>query len=296
MTAPRAHLPDHSGVEPMNEGVGPGQPSALGTGGHRRRWLPFWVMQATEIVVALVFADISVHVAHGGLLVGGAIALLALAVTAQGPLGVFRICGQRLHLFLAMGLSVVVALALFVPALRPDIEGIIVVAFGAVGLFRVATLTPTGDGHGAVGSGRSGRSSVVDAAANVVPYRRSPGAGAGAPGAGAGAGAGVGAAPGAGAGAGAGVGATDRPSGGPNSAGAAAQMGGSGRWCGGRFGETGGGRVSARGRGTGRAPDPGIEPDSTDACPRGSRLPKTPPAERHPIDTPAVPDRRIPTH
>ena len=43
-----------------------------------------------------------------------------------------------------MVLAGVIALAPLVPAMRPDIEGIIVVEFGAVGLFRVATLTRTG--------------------------------------------------------------------------------------------------------------------------------------------------------
>ncbi len=139
----------------MSEGIGPEQLAPAGGRTQRQRWLPFWVIQATEIVVALVYADISVHVANGGLLVGSAIALFALAVTAQGPLGLLRICGQRLHLFLAMALSVVIALAPFVSALRPDIEGIIVVEFGAVGLFRVATLTRTGQAHRAVHVGRA---------------------------------------------------------------------------------------------------------------------------------------------
>ena len=44
-----------------------------------------------------------------------------------------------------MVLSAVIALAPIVPALRPDIQGIIVIEFGAVGLIRVATLTRTGD-------------------------------------------------------------------------------------------------------------------------------------------------------
>ena len=141
----------------MSEGVGPEQlPRAGGPG--RRRWLPFWGVQATEIVVALVFADLSVHVANSGLLVGSAAALLVLAVTAQGPLGLFRICGQRLHLVLAMAMSVAIALAPLIPAVRPDIEGIIVVEFGAVGLFRVATLTRTGEIGPAVRAGSPGGS------------------------------------------------------------------------------------------------------------------------------------------
>jgi hypothetical protein len=103
------------------------------------------VLQCTEIVVALVFVDISIHVARSGLLVGGAIALLALAVTAQGPLGFFRLFGQRLHRQLVMALSVLLMLAPVIPALRPDVQGIIVVEFGAVGLLRLCTLTRTSE-------------------------------------------------------------------------------------------------------------------------------------------------------
>lgn len=128
----------------MSAGVGREQVVAADRS-TRQRWLPFWVMQATEIAVALVFAYLSVHVAHGALLVISAIPLLALAVTAQGPLGLFRICGQRLNLFLAMAVSAAIALAPIIPSLRPDIQGIIVLEFGAVGLFRVATLTRTGE-------------------------------------------------------------------------------------------------------------------------------------------------------
>ena len=172
----------------MSEGIGPEPLAPVGGRTQGRRWLPFWGIQATEVVVALIFADISVHVANGGLLVGSAIALFALAVTAQGPLGIFRICGQRLHLFLAMALSAVIALAPFVPALRPDIAGIIVVEFGAVGLFRVATLTRTGDAHRAVRPGAPHGSPVIDTTATVIDA----GVGDGGIGGGAGTGAGTG--------------------------------------------------------------------------------------------------------
>ena len=43
-----------------------------------------------------------------------------------------------------MALSAAIALAPIIPALRPDIQGIIVVEFGAVGLFRVCHLDPDG--------------------------------------------------------------------------------------------------------------------------------------------------------
>ena len=55
--------------------------------------------------------------------------------------GSVRICGPRLHLTLVIAVAAVVAAGPVVPALRPDIEGIIVLEFGAVGLIRLATLT-----------------------------------------------------------------------------------------------------------------------------------------------------------
>jgi len=152
----------------MSEGVGREQVVPTDKWPAGQRWLPFWLMQATEIAVALVFAYLSVHVAHGDLLVISAIPLVALAVTAQGPLGVFRLCGQRLHLFLAMAVSTAIALAPIIPSLRPDIQGIIVLEFGAVGLFRVATLTRTGDTRRAVRRGPQRGSSVINTTATVV--------------------------------------------------------------------------------------------------------------------------------
>jgi hypothetical protein len=157
----------------MSEGVAPGRPPE----GSPTRWprrFPFWVLQATEIVVALIFVDISIHVAHGDLLLVAALAMVALAITAHGPLGIVRVCGQRLHVLLASVLAVLLALAPIVPALRPDIQGIIVIEFGAVGLFRVATLTRT-DGVRSVHAGSPGRVRVIDTTASVVGTTAPPG-------------------------------------------------------------------------------------------------------------------------
>ena len=128
-----------------------------------RRWVPFWILQVAEIVVAVVFVDISVHVNNGGLLVAGAAVLAALAVTARGPLGILRLVGRRLHLILVMAASALILVAPLVPALRPDIEGIIVIVFAAVGLIRLATLTST-DTVTSVGRARPG-AGVIDASA-----------------------------------------------------------------------------------------------------------------------------------
>ncbi len=132
------------------------------------------MVQATELIVAVIFVDISVHVRGGGLLVGAAAAFAALAVTAQGPLGLLRLCPQRLHLALVVTAAVLVAAAPLLPALRPDVEGIIVIEFGAVGLIRVATLTRSSDYRADVaGTGRGrGGARVIDATASVVDSRR----------------------------------------------------------------------------------------------------------------------------
>jgi hypothetical protein len=157
----------------MSEGVAPGRPPE-GSPIRWRRRFPFWVLQATEIVVAFIFVDISIHVAHGDLLLVAALAMVALAITAHGPLGIVRVCGQRLHVLLASVLAVLVALAPIVPALRPDIQGIIVIEFGAVGLLRVATLTRT-DGVRSVNAGSRGRVRVIDTTATVVGAASPPG-------------------------------------------------------------------------------------------------------------------------
>jgi hypothetical protein len=173
----------------MSEGVDRSQlPSSRRS--FRGRWVPFWGMQASEIAVAFVFVDLSVHVANGGLLVATAVALTVLAITARGPLGIFRICGQRLHLLLVMMLSGAAALAPIIPALRPDIQGIIVIEFGAVGLLRVSTLTRMDASRPAGSPGRRrGGSRVIDTTATVVtagapPATTGPGARSGAPAAG----------------------------------------------------------------------------------------------------------------
>ncbi len=105
--------------------------------------MPFWVLQLAELLAAVAFADLSLHVDNGGLLVGGTVAFALLAVTAQGPLGLVRVVPRRLHVLIACVVCVLFALAPVLPQARPDASGIIIVEFGAVGLFRLATLTRT---------------------------------------------------------------------------------------------------------------------------------------------------------
>jgi hypothetical protein len=75
------------------------------------------------------------------LLLGAAGAFALLAVTARGPLGLARICGPRLHAALDIVVPVALAAAPILPALRPNITGILVVEVTAVAWVRLATLT-----------------------------------------------------------------------------------------------------------------------------------------------------------
>ncbi len=141
---------------------------APGTSRSERRWIPFAVLQAGELGVAVSFAVLSVHVHNPVLLLGSAGLLTLLALTADGPLGVLRICGQRLHVHLVAVTAVLIAFAPVLPALRPDIEGILVTTFGAVGLLRLATLTRL---RRPVEGGRRSRASapVIDTTGTMSP-------------------------------------------------------------------------------------------------------------------------------
>ncbi len=110
-----------------------------------RRWLPFWVLQAAELAVAFVFVDVAVHLSSEVLLLAGAALLALLALTARGPLGIVRLCPRQLHAVLVVVASAAIALAPILPVLRPDLAGIVVVEFAAVGLVRLATLTRTAE-------------------------------------------------------------------------------------------------------------------------------------------------------
>jgi len=142
------------------------------------------VLQVSEIALAVVLADLSIHVAHGGPLVAGALLLFVLAGTADGPLGVVRIVGRDLHVQLAVVVAVVFAVLVWLPALHADSEEKVVVMFTSIGLIRLATLTST---TGIAGRGRRARSprptGVIETTATVTsgpgataPDARDPGA------------------------------------------------------------------------------------------------------------------------
>jgi hypothetical protein len=152
----------------MSEGAAPGTDPGGDRSSGRRRWIPFWVLQLAELGVAIIFVDISVHVSNGGLLLAAAIGFAALAVTANGPVGLVRICGPWLHMTLLVAVAAVVAVAPLVPSLRPDVEGIIVIEFGAIGLIRLATLTEMGPSPRPSWLSRRSDPSVIDATATVT--------------------------------------------------------------------------------------------------------------------------------
>ncbi len=141
-------------------------PDAGPADGPTRRWrIPFWALQFLELGVAFLLVTQSVHVGRGGLLVGGGIVIGLLAVTADGPLGVFRRCGQRPHVLLVAGTAIALAALAVVPALRPDAEGLLVIAGAVVALMLLATRTVTSPGGR---DRRAGRAPVIDTTATVA--------------------------------------------------------------------------------------------------------------------------------
>jgi hypothetical protein len=91
--------------------------------------------------VAGALAELSIHIRHSGLLLVAAGAFALLAVTARGPLGLARVCGPRLHGTLDVVVALAVAAAPILPALRPDVTGILVVEVASLAWVRLATLT-----------------------------------------------------------------------------------------------------------------------------------------------------------
>ena len=131
--------------------------------------LPFWALQVLELGVAFLLVTQSVHVSRGGLLVGGGVALFVLAVTADGPLGVVRVCGRRLHRILVMALAVVLAAGCAIAALRPDVEGLLVIGAAVIALLLLAARTTVTGGRGRRRKGGPRRGEVIDATAAVTP-------------------------------------------------------------------------------------------------------------------------------
>lgn len=153
--------------------------------------VPFWILQLAELLAAVALADLSLHVDRGGLLVAGTGVFALLAITANGPLGLVRVVPRRLHVHAVCVVAVLLALAPILPPIRPGASGIIIIEFGAVGLFRLATMTstvvtvraPRGSARAAVLSGNQPATPAVapeSATATGSPAIAEPSTGAGA--------------------------------------------------------------------------------------------------------------------
>ena len=135
------------------------------------RWrIHFWALQVVELGVAFLLVTQSVHVGNGGLLIGFAVVLGLLALTAAGPIGVFRICSQRLHVVLLVAVCFAVVALAFIPALRPDIQGLLVVGGAVIALVVLVTRTNLAGGTGGRrrSRGAGARGPVIDTTATVV--------------------------------------------------------------------------------------------------------------------------------
>ena len=162
----------------MPPGAAPGaDESAPGPDGSTRWEIPFWALQVAEIGVALLLVTQSVHVGHGGLLIATGAALAALAVTADGPLGIDRICSQRLHYVLVVAVALASVVVAFLPAVAPDAEGVLMIVVAAAAMVFLVTRTTTSPlpGGRRRRSRRSASGPVIDATATVVPREGSPG-------------------------------------------------------------------------------------------------------------------------
>jgi len=144
-------------------GAGRGAPDGPTTG-----WrIPFWALQVLELGVAFLLVTQSVHVGRGGLLVAAGVLFGLEALTADGPLGVVRVVPQRLHVLLVAGTALLLGALAFVPSLRPDVEGLLVIGAAVVAVVFLATRTVTASGRRGRRAGRQGP--VIDATATVVP-------------------------------------------------------------------------------------------------------------------------------
>ncbi len=141
------------------------------------RWrIPFWALQVLEFGTAFLLVTQSVHVVHGALLVAAGAVLVGLALTADGPLGVYRVCGRRLHRLLVLTFAGALAVACIVPALRPDIEGLLLIGFAVVALAVLALRTTVSGGRGGRRRRRraTGGGEVIDATATVTTPEPAP--------------------------------------------------------------------------------------------------------------------------
>jgi len=131
--------------------------------------IPFWALQVLEFGVAFLLVTQSIHVGRAGILIAFGVVLVLLALTADGLFGVYRICSQRLHVLLVAGASIGLGAIAFVPSLRPDAEGLLMIVAAVVAVVFLATRTIITPGTGGRRRSRRGSGPVIDATATVVP-------------------------------------------------------------------------------------------------------------------------------
>jgi hypothetical protein len=135
--------------------------------GHWR--IPFWALQVLEFGVAFLLVTQSIHVGRAGVLIAYGVVLVLLALTADGLFGIYRVCGQRLHVLLVSGASIGLGAIAFVPSIRPDAEGLLMIVAAVVAVVFLATRTITTSGTGGRRRARRGSGPIIDATATVVP-------------------------------------------------------------------------------------------------------------------------------
>ncbi len=112
-----------------------------GTSRANHRRVAIWVLQAYELIAAVLLIWVSAHLVHGALLAATGAALVLCCLTADGPLGIARWCGPRLHATVVLAVGVASLGALLVAWLRPDVEGLALLVGVQLGLVYLAALT-----------------------------------------------------------------------------------------------------------------------------------------------------------
>ncbi len=139
------------------------------------RWrITFWALQVLEFGIAFLLVTQSIHVGRAGILIAFGVVLVLLALTADGLLGVYRVCSQRLHVLLVAGAAIGLGALAFVPRLRPDAEGLLMIVVAAIAVVFLASRTITTSGSGGRRRARRKSGPVIDATATVVPPLRPP--------------------------------------------------------------------------------------------------------------------------
>ena len=112
-----------------------------GTAGTNHRRVAIWVLQAYELIAAVLLIWVSAHLVHGALLTATGAVLVLCCLTADGPLGIARWCGPRLHASIVLAVGVASLGALLVAWLRPDVEGLALLVGVQLGLVYLAAMT-----------------------------------------------------------------------------------------------------------------------------------------------------------